>query len=62
MIADIYCLDANALIQAWQKYYAPRICPDYWEVLNELGIKRKSFFQNWFMKKSRERKMTWQIG
>jgi len=35
--ARIYCLDANVLIQAWQKYYAPEICPDYWEVLNTLG-------------------------
>jgi predicted nucleic acid-binding protein len=32
-----YCLDANVLIQAWQKYYNPRLCPDYWVVLNELG-------------------------
>lgn len=33
----IYCIDANILIQAWQKYYAPEICPSYWEVLNDLG-------------------------
>ncbi len=33
-----YCLDANVLIQAWQKYYSPRFCPDYWTLLNELGI------------------------
>ena len=32
-----YCLDANVLIQAWQNYYSPKICPDYWEVLNDLG-------------------------
>ena len=32
-----YCLDANVLIQAWQKYYSPKFCPDYWIVLNELG-------------------------
>jgi predicted nucleic acid-binding protein len=32
-----YCLDANVLIQAWQKYYSPKLCPDYWKVLNELG-------------------------
>lgn len=41
--ADIYCLDANVLIQAWQKYYAPEICPDYWEILNELGKQRRIF-------------------
>lgn len=32
-----YCLDANVLIQAWQKYYSPKFCPDYWNVLNDLG-------------------------
>ena len=32
-----YCLDTNNLIQAWQKYYSPAICPDYWEVLNKFG-------------------------
>jgi len=39
----IFCLDANVLIQAWQKYYAPKICPSYWEVLNELGRKGMVF-------------------
>lgn len=33
----IYCIDANILIQAWQSYYSPKVCPTYWEVLNELG-------------------------
>lgn len=32
-----YCLDANVLIQAWQKYYSPKFCPDYWDILNEFG-------------------------
>jgi Domain of unknown function (DUF4411) len=32
-----YCLDANVLIQAWQKYYAPKFCPDYWKLLNDFG-------------------------
>lgn len=32
-----YCLDANVLIQAWQKYYSPNLCPDYWDILDELG-------------------------
>lgn len=35
----IYYLDANVLIQAWQKYYSPKICPDYWEMLDQLGSK-----------------------
>lgn len=34
-----YCIDANVLIQAWQKYYAPDLCPSYWEMLNKLGAK-----------------------
>lgn len=34
-----YCLDANVLIQAWQKYYAPAICPSYWDLLNDFGEK-----------------------
>ena len=32
-----YCLDANVLIQAWQKYYSPMFCKDYWNVLDEFG-------------------------
>lgn len=38
-----YCLDANVLIQAWQKYYSPKFCPDYWALLNELGAKGQLF-------------------
>ncbi len=38
-----YCLDANVLIQAWQKYYAPSICPSYWDVLNHFGKAEKLF-------------------
>lgn len=37
IIAPLYCLDANVLIQAWQKYYSPALCPDYWDRLNDLG-------------------------
>lgn len=40
---EIYCLDANVLIQAWQKYYSPKFCPAYWEVLNELGAQNRIF-------------------
>jgi hypothetical protein len=32
-----FCLDANVLIQAWQKYYSPKICPSYWDIFNDLG-------------------------
>jgi hypothetical protein len=41
--AKIYCLDANVLIQAWQKYYSPKLCPGYWDLLNELGKKGTVF-------------------
>jgi hypothetical protein len=41
--AQIYCLDANVLIQAWQKYYSPDICPDYWDILNKLGSQGRIF-------------------
>lgn len=39
----VYCLDANVLIQAWQKYYSPQLCPSYWEVLNDLGAAERIF-------------------
>lgn len=42
-VAYKYCLDANVLIQAWQKYYTPKFCPDYWTILSELGINGKIF-------------------
>ena len=41
--ATTYCLDANVLIEAWRKYYSPDFCPDYWEVLKELGARQKIF-------------------
>ena len=39
----IYCIDANVLIQSWQKYYSPDLCPDYWNILNELGRQGRIF-------------------
>jgi len=41
--ANKYCLDANVLIQAWQKYYNPKFCPDYWKILVELGKNGRIF-------------------
>ncbi len=38
-----YCLDTNVLIQAWQKYYSPKICPSYWDILNDLGVQNIIF-------------------
>ena len=42
-LATIYCLDANVLIQAWQKYYSPLLCPGYWDMLNHLGRQGRVF-------------------
>lgn len=42
-LTKIYCLDANVLIQAWQKYYSPNVCPGYWDVLNILGNEKRIF-------------------
>ena len=33
----LYCLDSNVLIRAWNTYYSPKFCPDYWKILNSLG-------------------------
>jgi len=40
---EIYCLDANVLIEAWQKYYSPKFCTDYWNILNVQGIQGRIF-------------------
>ncbi len=42
-LKKIYCLDANVLIQAWQKYYSPNVCPSYWDVLNIFGNEGRIF-------------------
>ena len=34
-----YCLDTNALIHPWTGYYAPDLCPDYWDILRDLAGK-----------------------
>ncbi|MBI9038509.1 MAG: DUF4411 family protein [Bacteroidales bacterium] len=39
----LYCLDANVLIEAWQKYYSPKVCPSYWDILNYFGVQNKIF-------------------
>ncbi|MGD9639603.1 MAG: DUF4411 family protein [Alphaproteobacteria bacterium] len=41
--SNIYCLDANVLIQAWQKYYSPKFCPEYWNILNDLRKQNRIF-------------------
>ncbi len=44
--SNLYCLDANVLIQAWQKYYSPELCPEYWNNLIELGNLGRIFIPN----------------
>lgn len=34
-----YCLDSNFFIEAWNKYYSPNLCKDFWDVINEIGKK-----------------------
>lgn len=41
--APSYCIDANVLIQAWQKYYSPSLCPSYWDELIQLGKEKRIF-------------------
>lgn len=36
-------MDTNVLIQAWQKYYSPSICPSYLDLLNQLGLENRIF-------------------
>jgi predicted nucleic acid-binding protein len=38
-----YCLDANVLIQPWNTYYAPGLCPDFWVLLARLGHAQRIF-------------------
>ncbi len=45
--STIYCLDANVLIKAWESYYAPKFCPSYWTVLDELGAQGQVFVPFW---------------
>ncbi len=42
-ITDIFCLDANVLIQSWRNYYSPDFCQSYWNILNQLGVQGKIF-------------------
>lgn len=38
-----YCLDANAFIEPWNKYFTIGRCPEYWDILNDLGKKQIVF-------------------
>ena len=60
--ADQYCLDANVLIEAWRKYYNPQSCPDYWNILIEIGKLGNIFIPELVTKKLQEPKTTFQSG
>ncbi len=32
-----YCLDTGALIEPWNKHYSPSLCPEYWDILDDLA-------------------------
>ena len=32
-----YCLDSGFFIEAWNRYYSPNFCKDYWDIINKLG-------------------------
>jgi len=38
-----YCFDTNVLIEPWNNYYSPKLCPNYWDVLENL-IKQGTIF------------------
>ena len=38
-----YCLDTNVFIEAWNRYYSMELCPEYWDILDDLA-KRGSIF------------------
>lgn len=38
-MSKIYCLDTNVLIEPWNKYYSMDLCPEYWDVIDDLASK-----------------------
>jgi len=36
---NLYCLDTGVLIEPWNKHYSPELCPEYWEILDDLAKK-----------------------
>ena len=61
-MAKKYCLDANVLIQAWQRYYSPKFCPIIGKYLMNLVNKEEFLFRKWYTKKLLELKTTYQNG
>lgn len=42
-MSKIYCLDTNVLIEPWNKYYSMKLCPEYWNVIDDLAKKGMVF-------------------
>ena len=40
---SLYCLDTGVLIEPWNKYYSPEICPNYWDILDKLAKEERVF-------------------
>lgn len=38
-----YCLDTNVYIEAWSKYYSMDLCPEYWDILDQLASQKIIF-------------------
>lgn len=36
---QLYCIDSNFFIEAWNKYYSPNLCEDFWNVINDISRK-----------------------
>lgn len=36
-MAQRYCLDTNVFVEPWNKYFRFERCPDYWEIIDNLG-------------------------
>ncbi len=39
----VYCLDSNALIEPWNKYYTMENCAEYWEIIDRLALQGRVF-------------------
>ena len=39
----LYCLDTNVLIEAWNKHYSMDLCPQYWDILDQLAEQGRIF-------------------
>jgi len=50
----VYCLDTNALIEPWNKYYTITRCPEYWGILDQLALDGR-IFCTWEVKREIEK-------